>query len=323
LPAAADGETAGAAVQIDTSDWDWGAAVPAEVAVPARRSVAPPEGDSAARSGEEVLPADGAPAEDTGAGEAPAHAEVATGAAQEAASSGWDWDSFAPVDESPTVRKRQVTKKETDRIDEFLQGPRVGKTAEPDFSGEIRQAYALFPEAPGFLVIPSVRDRDMHPCSNCHTWTKSDLTPRKLKKPHDNFELQHGLHGKGKFWCFTCHTLDGKGGLRTLEGQKLDFNEAYVLCSQCHAQETRDWVFGAHGKRVVNWQGERQVYNCTVCHYQHDPAIEPRAAMAGPVVRQGLARPSHWVTATSREHDVFETERVWERHAGADAGDGR
>jgi rubredoxin len=163
----------------------------------------------------------------------------------------------------------------------------------------------------------------MHPCSNCHTWTKSDLTPRKLKKPHDNFELKHGLHGKGKFWCFTCHTLDGRGGLRTLEGQKLDFNEAYVLCSQCHVQETRDWVFGAHGKRVANWQGERQVYNCTVCHYQHDPAIGPRAALAGPVVRQGLERPDHWTTMTSRGHGVFETERVWERYAEADPGDRR
>lgn len=318
-------------MEIDTSDWDWGAAAPEGVTVPAREPAVTPDGDTPQTAGEEAvaktgaLPDEGgntAPAQGAARAEETAPLEETAGAAQEAAA-GWDWDAFAPMDDSPTVRKRQVTKRETDRMDEFLTGPRVGKTAEPDFSGDIQPAYALFPDAPAFAVIPSVRDRDMHPCSNCHTWTKSDLTPRKLKKPHDNFELKHGLHGKGKFWCFTCHTLDGRGGLRTLEGQKLDFNEAYVLCSQCHVQETRDWVFGAHGKRVANWQGERQVYNCTVCHYQHDPAIEPRAALAGPVVRQGLERPDHWTTATSAESDVFETGRVWERYAGADRGDRR
>ena len=51
-----------------------------------------------------------------------------------------------------------------------------------------------------------------------------------------------------------------------------------MLCSQCHVKQARDWAFGAHGKRVGSWQGERQVYNCTVCHYQHHPAIEATRA---------------------------------------------
>ena len=308
---------------VDTSGWDWGAAAPEGATVRAREPEAAP-GESV----ENATAAVGQPAADTVSDDSPAAAPVVDsvpddGASDtaEGAASGWDWDSFAPMDESPKVRKRQVTSRDTDRVDEILKGPRVGKTAEPDFSGDIRPAYALFPGAPPFSVIPSVRDRDMHPCSNCHTWTKSDLTPRRLKKPHDNFELKHGLHGKGEFWCFTCHTLDGKGGLRTFEGRKLDFNEAYILCSQCHVQETRDWVFGAHGKRVANWQGERQVYNCTVCHYQHDPSIEPRAALAGPVVRQGLARPGHWVPADRLGHRAPESEKLWQRYARADDGE--
>ena len=99
----------------------------------------------------------------------------------------------------------------------------------------------------------------MHPCSSCHQWVKSDPRPRNLKRPHDNFTLEHGLHGKGKFWCFTCHDLDGQGGLRTLEGEKLDFADAYVLVQSVSSNQARDWVYGAHGKRVGGWQGKRQV----------------------------------------------------------------
>jgi hypothetical protein len=252
------------------------------------------------------------PAEDVAPG---ATASDATGEqSQASASDGWDWDSFGVADEGPTVRSR-VESKRADAMSALPAGPRVGETAEPNFEAEPVPAYALFPGLSGFSVIPSVRDRDMHPCGNCHTWTKSDPTPRALKKPHDNFELDHGLHGKGGFWCFTCHTLKGGSALRTLEGQELGFNEAYVLCSQCHVQEARDWAFGAHGKRVAVWQGERKVYNCTVCHYQHRPAIKPREALAGPQVRQGLERPDHWVPAAQREHSPSAL-KPWERVSG-------
>jgi hypothetical protein len=146
--------------------------------------------------------------------------------------------------------------------------------ARPD---RAQEAYMIFPDSPPFEVVPRVKDTDMHPCSDCHEWAESDPTPRLLDEPHDNFRLKHGLHGKGKFWCFTCHFLEGDGGLRTLEGDRLPFDQAYIVCSQCHSQEARDWAFGAHGKRIDNWQGPRRILNCTVCHYQHTPAIDPRA----------------------------------------------
>ncbi len=244
-------------------------------------------------------------------------------ATSETGTGAWDWDSFAPADDGPTVRQNKVIKRDTPDSQQTPDIPRVGETAAPDLEAEAHAAYALFPDAPGFAVIPSVRDRDMHPCGNCHTWTTSDSTPRVLKQPHDNFSLEHGLHGKGGFWCFTCHTLDGgTGALKTLEGQTLDFNEAYVLCSQCHAKEARDWVFGAHGKRVANWQGDRQVYNCTVCHYQHRPAIKPREALPGPQVRQGLARPDHWRPLSEREYKASHARSSWQESMAAEGNAG-
>ncbi len=201
-------------------------------------------------------------------------------AAEEAVDlSGWDWSGVEET--APQVPTRKVRTRDPN-------APRVGETAAPDFDARTREALAIFAEAPAFEVIPSQKDHEMYPCGECHTWAKSDLTPRPLKDPHDNFVLSHGLHGKGKFWCFTCHHLEGDGGLVTLEGEKLAFDDAYLVCSQCHADQARDWVYGAHGKRVGSWQGERRVLNCTACHYQHRPGINPREPLPGPVIRAGL-----------------------------------
>jgi hypothetical protein len=314
--------------EADSGDWDW-SGVTADDGPVVRQSSAggpPPGGEGAEVEGS--APTIVGSGSETAAVPEPAEEAAPVEAAsdetgeqsQASASDGWDWDSFGVADEGPTVRSR-VESKRADAMATLPAGPRVGETAEPDFEAEPVPAYALFPGLSGFSVIPSVRDRDMHPCGNCHTWTKSDPTPRALKKPHDNFELDHGLHGKGGFWCFTCHTLEGGSALRTLEGQELGFNEAYVLCSQCHVKEARDWAFGAHGKRVAVWQGERKVYNCTVCHYQHRPAIKPREALAGPQVRQGLDRPDHWVPAAQREHSPSAL-KPWERVSGGQVDHG-
>lgn len=196
--------------------------------------------------------------------------------------SGWDWS--AVEDTKPETPTREAAKAPEPAAEE----PRVGATAAPDFDAEPVEVQAIFAQAPSFKVIPSQKDQDMYPCKNCHAWAKSDPTPRELKAPHDNFTLEHGLHGKGKFWCFTCHHLEGDGGLVTLEGEKVDFDHAYVVCSQCHVDQARDWVHGIHGKRVGSWQGERQMLNCTACHYQHRPRHETREPMAGPRMRAGL-----------------------------------
>lgn len=210
------------------------------------------------------------------------------GSAAEDGDFSWDWDGITAEDSTPTdtIDKPVAAVKKKSLRDVTI--------ALPDYNASTKPAIAIFADAPYFEVIPALKNSEMHPCSNCHQWTKGNMEPRTLKQPHDDFSLKHGLHGKGKFWCMTCHHLDGPGGLVTLEGEKLDFNEAYLVCSQCHANQARDWVYGAHGKRVGNWQGTRQILNCTACHYQHRPAHLPRAPTGGPVMRMGLERPAHW-----------------------------
>jgi hypothetical protein len=211
------------------------------------------------------------------------------------ASDDWDWSAFEAMGDAPvtTTADKPNVVSEPDAAQEWAEA-RLIENNVPDFDAPVRPAYPVFAGVAEFDVVPSKRDVEMHPCSNCHQWTKGNPEPRKLKPPHDNFELRHGLHGKGQFWCFTCHDMDNAGGLKTLDGAPVDFADAYIVCSQCHSQQARDWQHGAHGKRVANWQGRRQVLSCTACHYQHRPALKPREPMSGPVMRAGLARPSHW-----------------------------
>lgn len=206
-----------------------------------------------------------------------------------------DWDWSGTSDEVAWPKPAAVAEPVRPRK------PRASEAAAPDLAVEPRPAIELFAGLPPFFVVPSVKEEEMHPCGNCHQWAQSDPTPRTLKEPHNNFVLAHGLHGKGQFWCFTCHHLEGDGGLRTLEGEKVRFDDAYLICSQCHAKVARDWAYGAHGKRVGNWRGERRVLNCTACHYQHRPAWKPRDAKSGPEIRQGLERPAHWAPRAQRD----------------------
>ena len=84
----------------------------------------------------------------------------------------------------------------------------------------------------------------------------------------------------------------------------MDFDEAYLVCGQCHFNRQRDWYLGGHGKRVGNWQGERTLYSCTHCHDPHDPITKPREPSKAPPVRAGLQRTG------SVAH---ESGKVWER----------
>jgi ribosomal protein L37E len=108
---------------------------------------------------------------------------------------------------------------------------------------------------------------------------------RKLFSPHPGV-LDHG---DGRFWCLDCHDADNRNELHTPAGEKVSFNQTDQVCSSCHYQVHRDWTFGAHGKRVANWQGERTVYSCAHCHNPHQPRVRPRSPEGPPPVRAGLA----------------------------------
>lgn len=150
--------------------------------------------------------------------------------------------------------------------------------------------------------VPARKDHlTFYPCSQCHEHWKTDETPRVLAPVHE-VSLEHG---EGRIWCLTCHDADDRDQLTTVRDSKVDFDEAWKVCGQCHANRQKDWYFGAHGKRVYDWQGEPTRYNCTHCHNPHRPPFMQQKPQPKPPVRAGL------------ERMVFEEKhqnaKVWER----------
>ena len=133
-----------------------------------------------------------------------------------------------------------------------------------------------------------------YPCAQCHNYRETNLQERELAPAHyseNDPRLNNELnHGRGRYWCHTCHNPDDPSQLQTLDGDKLSLNKAWKVCGQCHQSHEEDWHYGAHGKRTRSWQeNESPVrYNCTHCHNPHNPAFMRRKPSPAPGIRAGL-----------------------------------
>ena len=111
-------------------------------------------------------------------------------------------------------------------------------------------------------------------CSKCHN-NKNVTIVRAAEMAHGDITLVHGGRTK-PLSCFTCHNKDERDYLETEAGVKVDMDHSYQMCGQCHFRQKKDWVGGAHGKRVYYWAGKRVVKNCASCHDPHSPLFEKR-----------------------------------------------
>jgi uncharacterized CHY-type Zn-finger protein len=145
-------------------------------------------------------------------------------------------------------------------------------------------AEAAYGDIPEYTVVAREDALSFYPCEDCHGMLPTNPARRELYSPHPGV-LDHGA---GRIWCLDCHGDENRNALQTFAGEEFGFNESYMICGQCHYQPQKDWFFGAHGKRVGTWQGERELYNCTHCHDPHSPAVRPRQPEAPPPVRRGL-----------------------------------
>ena len=76
--------------------------------------------------------------------------------------------------------------------------------------------------------------------------------------------------------CQTCHSPELPDSLQTLNRQVVTMDHSYQLCAQCHSSQAKDWVGGAHGKRLGGWVEPRVAKTCVSCHNPHKPAIGSR-----------------------------------------------
>ena len=129
-------------------------------------------------------------------------------------------------------------------------------------------------QAGSFWVLARKKQIERYKCSSCHT-DKPVAARQGLALTHGNIWVEHGKGDQG-LSCIDCHHPDERDFLEDKKGRKIDFDHSYQLCGQCHFRQKRDWLGGAHGKRVNNWAGERVVYSCTSCHDAHSPRFKKR-----------------------------------------------
>ncbi|MCP4020597.1 MAG: hypothetical protein GY729_02040 [Desulfobacteraceae bacterium] len=125
-----------------------------------------------------------------------------------------------------------------------------------------------------FYTISRKSEMKRYKCSSCHN-NKKVLIQNAADISHADIKVVHG-DKDSPLACNTCHNQDNRDFLTTSKGSKIDFDHVYDMCGQCHFRQKKDWIGGAHGKRVTYWAGERVVENCTSCHDPHSPRFKKR-----------------------------------------------
>ena len=89
-------------------------------------------------------------------------------------------------------------------------------------------------------------------------------------------------HDSEHRWCLDCHDATNRDFLHLANGDRISFDESYLLCGQCHGEKLRDWKAGVHGRRIGDWNGEKQYLLCVNCHIPHQPKFRPLAPKPAP-----------------------------------------
>ncbi len=175
----------------------------------------------------------------------------------------------------------------------------------------VTSAHAQNPDSPEFEVPSRVNQFEYQPCMACHEYTEPNPNWRFLEMAPHYAEVRHG---NAVMWCTSCHSLESRDKFITPAGKLVDMDKGYIVCAQCHNDVYNDWMHGAHGKRIENWQGKRTIHSCMECHNpHHGPGIRPRRPLPPPGVRKGLTRPG--------THEMQRCKYSWEECVYEETGE--
>lgn len=113
-------------------------------------------------------------------------------------------------------------------------------------------------------------------CSECHTKSIPELKAKNLtgKKAHEHIKLLHA--STDELTCASCHPNQKLDHLKSNLNAAIDYNQSHKVCAQCHSSQYKDWLGGAHGKRIQGWVNPRISNTCVDCHNPHNPKFETR-----------------------------------------------
>ena len=149
------------------------------------------------------------------------------------------------------------------------------KQVASDLTLPLKTVMVMEPYQGGAFWVETRKDKmERFRCSRCHD-NKPVFSEKAKEVAHGEIKLVHGSKSK-PLNCYTCHHKEERDSLETEKGEKVDMDHSYQLCGQCHFRQKKDWVGGAHGKRIKYWAGQRVVMACTSCHDPHSPRFAQR-----------------------------------------------
>ena len=154
---------------------------------------------------------------------------------------------------------------------------------------------SVTPQSPGekvhrseeqlIAVAPPPFSEGIFPCSDCHMEDDDvNRSPREVDF-HDTVDFKHASDSR---WCLDCHDTQNRDMLHLADGRLIPFEESYLLCGQCHAQEYKNWRAGDHGRRTGSWSGAKEYLLCAHCHDPHNPEFKPMAPLAPPIRQENI-----------------------------------
>jgi len=129
-------------------------------------------------------------------------------------------------------------------------------------------------------IPPPPFSEGIFPCSGCHADLKVNRTRRALTEMHDDIQLRHDEQHR---WCLDCHDATDRDSLHLASGERIPFEQSYLLCGQCHGEKLRDWRAGVHGRRTGSWNGPKSYLLCAHCHNPHQPRFRSLAPKPAPL----------------------------------------
>ncbi len=135
-------------------------------------------------------------------------------------------------------------------------------------------------ETEALEVPPPPFSEGIYPCSDCHAGMEVNRTRRELTDFHTDIVLKHDEQHR---WCLDCHDATDRDWLHLASGERVSFDQSYLLCGQCHGEKLRDWRAGVHGRRTGDWNGHKRYLLCAHCHNPHEPRFRPIEPKPAPI----------------------------------------
>jgi Fe-S-cluster-containing dehydrogenase component len=147
------------------------------------------------------------------------------------------------------------------------------------------QSFAGYPTAPAFTVQSREGQLNYFPCEDCHSAMPSNPQRRRLYAPHPA-ALNHG---DGRFWCLDCHAAENRNLLVTSAGDEVGFDDAYLVCGQCHYPRRRTGISARMASALPTGRANEKSTTARIATTRMTPSVKARAPEPPPPVRRGLA----------------------------------